>query len=335
MLSLSGGLAMDLGTANTLIYDKGRGIVLNEPSVVALDADTREVLAVGAEARSYLGRAPRNIEVIRPLRSGVIHDFAVTQAMIRRFLEQAGVSRRLFKPQVVIGVPIGSTQVEKRAIVEAAEGAGGKTVHLVDEPLAAAVGLGLPVMEPSAHLVLDVGGGTSEGVITSLGALAASESRRAAGDEATASIARLLHRKYHVAVGENTAEKIKLTVGSALPVEDVHTFSCRGKSLTTGTPVILEITNVDVREALEELNVEFIAMVRRLIAQAPPELAADLARGGLHLTGGGALLKGLAERLARDTGLEVHMPENPLQSMVLGLGEILENMAYYKSVFVN
>ncbi len=334
-LSLTGGLAMDLGTANTLIYEKGQGITLNEPSVVALDSESRRVLAVGHEAKSYLGRTPVGIEVIRPLKAGVISDFAVTQQMIRTFLEMAGASRRLFKPKIVIGVPTGSTQVEKRAIIEAAEQAGGKSIHLVDEPLAAAIGLGLPVADAVSRLVLDVGGGTSEGVIIALGAASASESRRVAGDAATEAIARYLRHKYQLAVGENMAENIKMTIGSAMPLEETHTFNCRGKDLHKGVPKMVELTNEDIREALAEINEEFINMVQRLITQAPPETSVDLARDGLHLTGGGSLLKGLDKRLAQETGLKVNVPENPLVSVVLGLGAVLENMSYYRSVFAN
>jgi len=335
ILSLSGGLAMDLGTANTLIYEKGTGIVLNEPSVVALETETRRVLAVGREAKSYLGRTPVGIEVIRPLKSGVIHDFAVTKCMIRSFLEMAGANRRLFRPKIVIGVPLGSTQEEKRAIIEAAEQAGGKNINLVDEPLAAAIGLGLPVAEAAARLVLDVGGGTSEGVIITLGAAAVTESRRVAGDEATLAIARYLRRKHKLAVGENMAENIKMTIGSAMPLEETHNFNCRGKDLDRGVPKMATLTDEDIREALADINEEFINMVKRLISRASPEMSADLNRDGLHLTGGGSLLKGLGKRLAHETGLKVNLPQDPLVSVVLGLGAVLENMNYYKSVFAN
>lgn len=335
VLSLSGGLAMDLGTANTLIYEKGKGIVLNEPSMVAVETDTRRVLAIGREAKSYLGRTPAGLEVVRPLQCGVISDFAVTQQMIRGFLTMAGANRRLFKPRIVIGVPIGVTQVEKRAIIEAAESAGGKSINLVDEPLAAAVGMGLAVEEPVARLVLDVGGGTSEGVLVSLGAIAFSESRRVAGDEATRTIARYLRSKYDLAVGENMAEHIKMTIGSAMPLEEIRTFSCRGKELSRGVPKVVELTSDDIREALTDIIDEFINMVKRLVTQAPPELAADLVKYGVYLTGGGSLLKGLDRRLSNELGLEVNVPEEPLLSVALGLGRILENVNYYRTVFVS
>jgi len=335
VLSLTGGLAMDLGTANTLIYRRGSGLVVNEPSLVALESETRRILAVGREAKSYLGRTPRGLEVIRPLRCGVISDFAVAQEMIKLFLAQAGASRRLFRPKIVVGAPVGVTQLEKRAIIEAAEQAGGKDVRLVDEPLAAAIGLGLNIAEPVARLILDIGGGTTEGVIVSLGATAFSESRRVAGDQATEAIVQYLRRKYTLAVGDNMAEHLKMTVGSAKPISGEPSFQCRGKEIITGIPKVVEFTREDIGAALKEITREFIDLVKLLIGQAPPELAADLTREGLHLTGGGSLLAGLSLRLAEETGLKVHVPDDPLLSVVRGLGEVLENMQKYKSVFAN
>jgi rod shape-determining protein MreB len=333
---LSSGLAMDLGTANTLIYERGRGIVLNEPSMVAINSETRKVLAIGHEAKSYLGRTPKGMEVVRPFRSGVISDFTVAQQMIKLFLAKSGSNRRLFRPKVLVGVPIGVTQIEKRAIIESAEAAGSKSVHLVDEPLAAAVGLGLPVAEPVGRLILDVGGGTSEGVVLSLGAVAVSESRRVAGDEGTEAIARYIRRKYQMVVGENMAERIKMTIGSAMPLEgEAYVFECRGKELRSGIPVNVEISDEDIREALAELTGEFIAMVKLLLSRCPPEMVPDLVREGIWLTGGGALLKGLDKRLSKETGLQVSMPGDPLLTMVKGLGAILEDMRYYKNVFAN
>lgn len=335
MLSLSSGLAMDLGTANTLIYEKSRGIILNEPSIVAVDTDTREVLAVGTEAKSYLGRTPRNIEVIRPLQCGVINDYEVTRQMIVNLLTMAKVNRRLFKPVIVVGVPNSSTQVEKRAIIEAAQQAGGKSIHLVNEPIAAAIGLGLPIMEPQAQMVLDVGGGTSEGVIISMGAAAVEDARRVAGDAATEAIIRYLKQRYGMAIGNNMAEDVKHTIGSALPLKDKRTYTCRGKDLHNGTPVSREITDKDIRVALEDINSEFINMVKRVVAQCPPALSADLLLGGLHLTGGGGMLKGLSYRLNRELKMKIHVPDNPLLSVVNGLGKIVEDMSFYQDVFVN
>ena len=324
---------MDLGTANTLIYRRGSGIVVNEPSLVALESETRRILAVGHEAKTYLGRTPRGLEVIRPLKCGVISDFALAQEMIRHFLAQAGASRRLFRPKIVVGVPVGVTQLEKRAIIEAAEEAGGKDIRLVDEPLAAAIGLGLNIAEPVARLVLDIGGGTTEGVIVSLGATALSESRRMAGDQATESIIQYLRRKYALAVGDNMAEHLKMTIGSSKPLE--QSFQCRGKEIISGIPKVLEVTREDLGLAMEDVIREFVALAKLLISQAPPEFAADLSRGGLHLTGGGSLLAGLSQRLTEETGLRVHAPDDPLLSVVLGLGQVLENMQKYKTVFAN
>jgi rod shape-determining protein MreB len=335
VLSLTGGLAMDLGTANTLIYRRGSGIVVNEPSLVALESESRRILAVGQEAKSYLGRTPKGLEVIRPMRHGFISDFAVAQEMIRYFLAQAGASRRLFRPKIVVGVPVGVTQLEKRAIIEAAEQAGGKEVRLVDEPLAAAIGLGLNIAEPVARLILDIGGGTSEGVIVSLGATAFSESRRVAGDQSTEAIVQHLRRKYALAVGDNMAEHIKMTIGSAKPLSDEQSVKCRGKEVYTGIPKMVELTREDLSGAQDEIMLEFVDLVKLLMAQAPPEFAADLTRDGLHLTGGGSLLAGLNHRLAEETGLKVQIPEDPLLSVVLGLGEVMENMQKYKSVFAN
>jgi rod shape-determining protein MreB len=333
VLSLTGGLAMDLGTANTLIYRRGDGIVVNEPSLVAMESETRRILAVGSEAKSYLGRTPKGLEVIRPLKCGVISDFAVAQEMIRIFLAQAGASRRLFRPKIVVGVPVGVTQLEKRAIIDAALEAGGKEVRLVDEPLAAAVGLGLNIAEPIARLVLDIGGGTTEGVIVSLGATALSESRRVAGDQATESIVQYLRRKYSLAVGDNMAEHLKMTIGSSKPLEE--SFECRGKNLVSGIPTVVELTREELGRAMDGIISEFVGLAKLLISQAPPEFAADLTRGGLHLTGGGSLLAGLSRRLAEETGLEIRAPEDPLLSVVLGLGHILENMQKFKTVFAN
>ena len=336
VLSLTGGLAMDLGTANTLIYRRGSGIVVNEPSLVALETETRRVLAVGREAKSYLGRTPRGLEVIRPMRCGVISDFAVAQEMIRRFLAQAGASRRLFRPKIVVGVPIGVTQLEMRAIIEAAEQAGGKDIRLVDEPMAAAIGLGLNIAEPVARMVLDIGGGTSEGVIISLGAAAVSEARRLAGDQATEAVIQHLKQKFNLAVGDNMAEYLKMTIGSSRPLSgEPDVVQCRGKELLTGIPKKMNLSRDDLRGALDGLIQEFVDLVKLLVTQAPPEFAADLSREGLHLTGGGSLLAGLDRRLALETGLTVHVPEEPLLSVVLGLGEVMENMQKYKSVSAN
>ncbi|MDR1920986.1 MAG: rod shape-determining protein [Candidatus Adiutrix sp.] len=335
ILPFSNGLAMDLGTANTLIYEKGRGIILDEPSAAALNSDTGQAIAVGRQAKSYLGRTPVGLEVIRPMQTGVISDFNAAQQMIRRFLRQARADRRVFKPKIIVGVPTWVTQVEKRTLVEAVEKAGAKSVYLVDEPLAAAVGLGLPIEDQAPSLVLDIGGGVSEGVIIANGVVAVSESRLAGGDEATEAVARFLRRKYQIAVGENMAERIKIAVGSAWPLEKRQIFSCSGKELTSGIPRRLEVDDADVREALAEVVQKLVGLVRQLLMRATPALTSELMKSGLYLTGGGSLLKGLSQRLAVETGLKVEVPENPRLSLVTGLARILENMRYYKKVFVD
>ena len=332
VLSLTGGLAMDLGTASTLIYRQGSGIVFNEPSLAALESETRRVLAVGQEAGSCLGRTPRGLEVVRPLRYGLISDFAAAREMIIRFLARAGVSRRLFRPRLVVGVPGEATLIEKRAIIEAAREAGCREVHLADETLAAAIGLNID--GPAARMILDVGGGTSKGVIAAHGITAFAESRSLAGDEATKAVVRHIRDRYGLAVGDNTAERIKMAIGSSRPSPSAaggastQPFQCRGREISTGIPRVTELAPLGIREALEGVIRELAAMVRRLLSQVPPDLAAGLKE--LHLTGGGGLLAGLNERLARDTGLMVNIPNAPLLSVVLGLGKILENIPRYK-----
>ena len=333
LINLSRGFAMDLGTANTLIYEQGRGIVLNEPSMICRDKRSGRILTVGHEAKTYFGRTPANMEVVRPLRDGVIDDFNLTQQMIRHFLSMAGISRGLFGSKILIGVPIGITQVEKRSIIEAAEKAGAKSVNLIDEPVAAAVGLKLPIEEPTGHLILDVGGGTTEGVVLSLGAIAASESRRLAGDAATEAIGRYIQNKFKIAVGELMAEHIKMTIGSAMPLEETSTMTCRGKDLCSGIPKEFELTDEDIREALSENVAEFIRLIKILLENMPPEMSGDLMRDGIYLTGGGALLKNLDQLISSETGLKVNRAENALTSVVLGLGHILENYKKFKKIF--
>ena len=335
VLTLSGGLALDLGTTNTLIYRKGGGLVVNEPSLAALETKSRRVLAVGREAKEYLGRTPKGLEVVRPLKGGLISDFPAALEMIRRFLDQAGAGRRFFRPKIVLSAPSKATRLEKRALIEAAEQAGGKTVHLVNKPLAAALGLGLDITEPAPQLVLDVGGGAAEGVIISLGATAFSECRATAGDEATLAVIHYLRRKFSLTVGENMAERIKMTIGSALPLSEEEPFPCRGKETLTGIPREMRLTREDLVEALAGVAGEFADLVKLLLSQVPPDIAADLGQSGLNLTGGGSLLAGLDQRLTLETGLEVHYPKDPLLSVILGLGEILENFHHYKPIFIN
>ena len=328
-------LAMDLGTANTLIYQKGKGIVLNEPSVVALHADTRKVLAVGQEAKDYLGRTPGKIVVIRPMKDGVIADFKVTQEMIKSFLLKVQQGRRLFKPRIVIGVPTGITQVEKRAVIEAAELAGAREVHLVDEPMAAAIGAGLDIEAPYGHMVVDIGGGTSEVAVISLSAIAYSESVRVAGDETNEAIVRYMQKKYQLLIGENMAEQSKFAIGNAYPSGEITTYEMRGKDILTGKPKVITVSSEEIREALEEPVQTIVGAVRRALEKTAPELSADILESGITLAGGGALLKGLNTLISEETELYVHLADDPLTSVALGTGMVMENFKRYKKVVIN
>ena len=328
-------LAMDLGTANTLIYQKGKGIVLNEPSVVALMTDSRKVVAVGAEAKEFLGRTPMKIEAIRPMKDGVIADFNVTQEMIKYFLIKVQGGRRLIRPRIVIGVPTGITQVEKRAVIEAAEMAGAREVHLVDEPMAAAIGAGLNVHEPYGHMVVDIGGGTSEVAVISLSAIAYSESVRVAGDETNEAVMRFMQKKYQLLIGENTAEQAKIAIGNAYPQETPMTYDIRGKEMVTGKPKVVTVTDEEMREALDEPVQVIVEAVRRALEKTAPELAADIYDSGIILAGGGALLRGLDKLIARETQLKVVLDKDPLLSVALGTGMVMEQFTKYKRVFVS
>ncbi|MDY6852936.1 MAG: rod shape-determining protein, partial [Thermodesulfobacteriota bacterium] len=293
-------LAMDLGTANTLIYQKGKGIVLNEPSVVALTADTRKIVAVGQEAKEFLGRTPKKIEAIRPMKDGVIADFNVTQEMIKFFLTKVQGPRRLIRPRIVIGVPTGITQVEKRAVIEAAQMAGAREVHLVDEPMAAAIGAGINVHVPQGRIIVDIGGGTTEVAVISLSAIAYSESIRVAGDETNDAIMRYMQKKHQLLIGENTAEKVKMTIGNAFPPETPAMLDIRGKQMLTGKPQVITVNSDEMREALAEPVQAIIETVRRALEKTPPELSADIYDSGIILAGGGALLQGLDQLIARE-----------------------------------
>jgi rod shape-determining protein MreB len=329
-------LAMDLGTANTLIYQRGSGIVLNEPSVVALTADTRRVVAVGQEAKEFLGRTPQKIEAIRPMKDGVIADFTVTQEMIKYFLIKVQGSRRLIRPRIVIGVPTGITQVEKRAVIEAAQMAGARDVHLVDEPMAAAIGAGLNIHEPYGNMVVDIGGGTSEVAVISLSAIAYSESVRVAGDETNEAIVRYMQKKYQLLIGENTAEQAKIAIGNAFPNStDKKTAEIRGKEMVSGKPKIVTVSEEELREALAEPVQVIVGAVRRALEKTPPELSADILESGITLAGGGALLKGLDKLIAQETEVAVNLTHDPLTSIAVGVGLVMEHVNQYRRVFVN
>lgn len=328
--------AMDLGTANTLIYLKDEGIVLNEPSVVAIDNVNGRVIAVGADAKEYIGRTPPNISAIRPLKDGVIADFDVTKAMIKYFLMVVRKDRKISKPKMVVGVPSGITQVEKKAVVDACFQVGIRDVFLIEEPMAAAIGSELPIEKPRGNMIVDIGGGTTEVAIISLSATAYSESLRVAGDELDESIVRYLQKKHQLSIGLIAAEKIKMEAASIYPMNFRNIpVSIVGKDMMTGIPKSLKISEEEVREAIEEPVFAIIDSIRRALEKLPPEFISDLNETGMVLTGGGALLKGLDQRIETDTGIKVKVNDEPLLSVVMGAGQALEDMKRYKRVFIN
>ncbi|MBC7880002.1 MAG: rod shape-determining protein [Anaerolineae bacterium] len=317
-------IGIDLGTANTLVYIAGQGVVLSEPSVVAFDRDTKTLLAVGEEARQMLGRTPGNITASRPLRDGVIADFDATELMLQHFIKKV-VGKSLLAPRMVIGIPSGVTGVERRAVMEAAVQAGAKSVYLVEEPIAAAIGAGLPISEPVGSMIVDIGGGTTEVAIISLQGSVISESVRVAGDEMNEAIALYLKKLHNLVIGERTAEQIKIQIGSAFPNnEEEQKMEVRGLHMLSGLPRTLMIHAAEVRESMSEPLSAIVEAVKRTLEQAPPELAADIYDRGIVLAGGGALLKGLDSLISHETGIAVHIAESPLNCVVLGTGKILE-----------
>ncbi|MGE4299866.1 MAG: rod shape-determining protein [Desulfovibrionaceae bacterium] len=328
-------LAMDLGTANTLIYTKNEGIVLNEPSVVALEIANNRVLAVGREAKEYLGRTPQKITAIRPLKDGVIADFAVTKEMIAYFIRKVITGMRIIKPKIVIGVPTGITQVEKRAVIEAALNAGAKDVQLIEEPMAAAIGAGLPIHEPVGNVVLDIGGGTSEVAVISLSAMACAQSVRIAGDEMNDAIQRYCQDNFKLLVGENQAERVKMAIGSAYELPEPLFMDVSGKDLVTGKPSTVRLTDAQIRDALREPVGAIVLALKKTLEQTPPELSADISDRGLLLAGGGALLKGLDTLITKETGLSVFTDGDPLTSVVRGAGKTLEDKVGFSKVYIN
>lgn len=329
-------MAMDLGTANTLIYVKGEGIVLNEPSVVAYNTYSKEILAVGIEAKPYLGRTPQHISADRPLKNGVIADFVVTQAMIREFFLKIQKMRRFFKPKVIICVPSGITQVEKRAVIEAAEEVGCGRVYLIEEPMAAAIGAGFDISENRGRMIIDIGGGTTEVAVITMSSVAYSESIRVAGDELNECIMRYLFHKHKVYIGENTAEKCKIEAGSAfeMPLQG-EPYTLIGKDAVTSTPKEITLTPAEIRKALEEPINAVVEAVRRALEKTPTALITDIYDEGIYMAGGGSLLRGLDKRIKQETKIACHVTENPLLAIVKGSGIALENIKEYKKVFIN
>ncbi len=321
-------MAIDLGTANTLIYVKGKGIVLREPSVVAVKEDGRykRVLAVGEEAKRMLGRTPGNIEAIRPLKEGVIADFEVAEAMLRYFIQKIHNRRFLVRPRIIISVPSRTTQVERRAVRESAESAGAREVYLIEEPMAAAIGAGLPITEPTANMVVDIGGGTTEVAVISLAGVVYSNSVRVAGDRLDEAIMQYVKRKYNLLIGEHTAEQIKIKIGNVMPEPPYETMEIKGRDLVSGVPKTITISSEEVREAIDEPIQVIVQAIREALEQTPPELAADIVDRGIVLTGGGSLLKNLDKLIREETTLPVMVAEDPLCSVVLGCGKALENI---------
>jgi rod shape-determining protein MreB len=333
----SNDLAIDLGTATTLIYVKGKGIVSCEPSVVAVQRDTRgdkSVLAVGREAKEMLGRTPGNIQAIRPLRDGVIADFEITEAMLRYFITRAHNRRTLVKPRIIICVPFGITEVEKRAVKESAESAGAREVYLIEEPMAAAIGAGLPITEPSGNMVVDIGGGTTEVAVISLAGIVYSQSVRVGGDKMDEAIVAYMKRKYNLAIGEQTAERIKMTIGNAYPLDGQMTMEVKGRDMVAGIPKTVVVNSDEVREALAEPMNAIVEAVLLALERTPPELAADIVDKGVVLTGGGALLKNLDVLLREETGLPVMVADDPISAVVLGSGKTLDHIELLKEVAI-
>jgi rod shape-determining protein MreB len=328
-------MGIDLGTANTLVYVLGKGIVLQEPSVVAIDQGTKLPLAVGTDAKRMIGRTPGNVIAMRPLRDGVIADFEKAELMLKHFIRQVHGGRTLVSPRVVIGIPSGVTGVERRAVMEAVSQAGAREVFLIDEPVAAAIGAGLPVEEPTGNMIIDIGGGTTEVAVLSLQGTVLSESVRVAGDELSESISQYMKKVHNLVIGERTAEEIKIRIGSAYPTNDNDDASMevRGLHLLSGLPRTVVIKGPEVRESMSEPLSVIVEAVKRTLERMPPELAADIVDRGIMLAGGGALLKGLDTLISHETGIVIHVAADPLSCVVLGTGRVLENFKQLERVF--
>ncbi len=323
---MSHDLAVDLGTANTLIYVRGKGVVLKEPSVVAIHKDTQQVLAVGAEAKNMLGRTPGSIEAIRPLKDGVIANFEITEIMLRHFIRKVHNRKTLVRPRIIVCVPSGITQVERRAVRDSAESAGAREVFLIEEPMAAAIGVGLPIQEASGNMILDIGGGTTEVAVISLAGIVYSKSIRVGGDEMDESILNHVKRSYNLLIGERTAEEVKIQIGSAYPMDDRRTMEVKGRDLMTGVPKAIIITDEEVREALNGPVQSIVDVVKIALERTPPELSSDIVDKGIMLAGGGGLIRGLDILLREETGLPITVAEDPLIAVVMGTGKVLDEI---------
>ena len=330
----SNDLAIDLGTATTLVYVRGRGIILNEPSVVAIEKKTEKVLAVGIDAKKMLGRTPGNISAIRPMKEGVIADFEMAEKMLRHFIEKAHNRRTFVRPRIIIGVPSRITQVEQRAVRDSAELAGAREVYLIEEPVAAAIGAGLPITEPSGNMVVDIGGGTTDIAVLSLGGIVYSESVKVAGDRMDDAIMNYVKKKYNLLIGEHMAERIKVEIGSAYPYEEKKTLMVKGRDLISGIPRTLVLDDSEIREALYEPISTIVNAVKVALENTPPELAGDIIDCGIVLTGGGSMLWGMDTRLREETGLPIITVDDPLTSVVLGVGKILDELDLLRKVSV-
>ena len=319
-------VGIDLGTANVLVYIKGKGIVLNEPSVVAINNDTDEILAVGEEARQMLGRTPANIVAVRPLRDGVISDYDITERMLKYFIRKTCGTGRFFKPKIMVCVPSGVTEVEKRAVREAATQAGGKDVYLMEEPVAAAIGAGIDISKPDGIMVIDIGGGTTDIAVLSLGGIVASTSVKIAGDKFDEAIIKYMRKNHKLYIGERTAEELKLTIGTAFPREETVTKECRGRDLVTGLPKSVDVTSEEMMDALEEPLYAITEAVHNVLERTPPELAADISNSGIIITGGGALLYGIDKRIEERTGIKVIIAEDPKSCVAIGTGKALDEL---------
>ena len=331
----SSDLAIDLGTANTLVYAKGKGIVVNEPSIVAINKNTGEVEAVGKEAKEMLGRTPGNIVAIKPMKDGVIADFKVTERMLNYFIQKAHGRKMLVHPRIVIGVPSEITQVEKRAVMDSAYRAKASEVHLVEQAMVAAIGAGLPITEPSGNMIVDIGGGTTDVAVISLSGIVYSRSVRVAGNEMDDAVMQFMKRKYNLLIGERTAEAVKMEVGSAYPLDKPLTMDIKGRNLIEGVPRTISINDSEIREALGECVATIINAIRVALERTPPELSADISDRGIVLTGGGALLKNLDKRIREETGLPVSIADDPLASVVLGTGRMLSDFRLLRKISID